>query len=158
MTIELDALIAKLEGASAPDRSLFEEAYEAAWGRPCWDDGERGERFQRFLDAEAWTDAAMSLVPEEMLTDLLRCLPGEGRVMWAGFNRGHARKMVESVAPALVLAGERRGLERAVAVAKRRRDELQAAHAKDPDNLALDARRIEAFGTYEELLALGRPA
>ena len=63
-TDKLDALIAKLEGASVPDRSLFEEAYEAAWGRPCWDDGERGERFQRFLDAEAWTDAALSLVPE----------------------------------------------------------------------------------------------
>ena len=60
----LDALIAKLEAATEPDRSLFEEAYEAAWGRPCWDDGERGERFQRFLDAEAWTDAALSLVPE----------------------------------------------------------------------------------------------
>lgn len=108
----------------------------------------------RQLDLEA---VAGEAVTEEMVNAAWDA-HADGAASEVLANPGQIHEALLAVAPALVLAGERRGLERAVAVAKRRRDELQAAHAKDPDNLALDARRIEAFGTYEELLALGRPA
>ena len=57
-------LIERLEKATENTRPLFEEAYLAAHGKPCWDDGERGDFFQRCLDIGAWESAALTLVPE----------------------------------------------------------------------------------------------
>ena len=52
--------------AMSDTRQVLEEAYQAIYGVPglAWFNGEQGARFRRFLDAEAWTDAALMLVPE----------------------------------------------------------------------------------------------
>lgn len=57
-------LIERLEKATENTRSLFEEAYLAATGKPCWADGERGDFFQQCLNIGAWVSATLTLVPE----------------------------------------------------------------------------------------------
>jgi hypothetical protein len=64
-------LTTRIEAAEVPTRELFRQAFDAL--NPvsmCWDAGEgeaytnRKVRFDRMLDAEAWTSAAEMLVPE----------------------------------------------------------------------------------------------
>lgn len=55
-------LIAKLEKASEPDRGLFWDCFDA-----CWADGREHEfwmRFSKLVEYEAWTDAALTILPE----------------------------------------------------------------------------------------------
>ena len=55
-------LIKRLEEATAPNKKLFVEAYEAVHGKSDIDI--KFGRFLILLDAGAWTDAALTLVPE----------------------------------------------------------------------------------------------
>lgn len=48
-------------------------------GEQVWDWAERKARFHRFLDAEAWTDAALMLVPEGWLW---RLMPSDTQGHW----------------------------------------------------------------------------
>ena len=57
-------LITRLEAATEPTPALFYDAYVAVFDRLTADDGERGARFEQLVRAEAWTDAALMLVPE----------------------------------------------------------------------------------------------
>ena len=77
-------LIERIEAATGPDRELFEEAFAVAFGPEpeskydgrAWKRGEpdfapewsayieRRCRYLQLVDAEAWLDAAMALVPE----------------------------------------------------------------------------------------------
>lgn len=64
-------LIAALEAAPGPSRELFVAAYQIVHRPPGWwyrGDPKPFSRFTRFLkllDAEAWLEAAVSLVPKD---------------------------------------------------------------------------------------------
>lgn len=59
----LDDLIARLEAATEPTRELFLAAYEAVYGPAEESNFQVAWRFASLLDAKAWTDAALMLVP-----------------------------------------------------------------------------------------------
>lgn len=112
----------------------------------------------RALDTQ---DAASEAVTEEMLERALKAWHAStAETMRDGF-----RVMIETVAPALIAAGERRGLERAAADYERRADEL-CAEADDHDKAALHdlAASAHEYASTLRLLAfelrraLGRPA
>jgi hypothetical protein len=65
--MNLDDLIERLEKATGPDRDLFITCYLAVNNLEKLSDGVSSEackRYLRFLNAEAWIDAALTLVPE----------------------------------------------------------------------------------------------
>lgn len=75
-------------------------------GKQVWDWAERKARFRRFLDAEAWTDAAMMLVPEGWLWEVQWIgHQTKGRVanahIWKRFDQSH---FAAAAHPALALA------------------------------------------------------
>ena len=98
-----------MKGQAMTDtRQVLEEAYQAIYGVPglAWFNGEHGARFRRFLDAEAWTDAAMMLVPEGWLWEVQWIgHQTKGRVanahIWKRFDQSH---FAAAAHPALALA------------------------------------------------------
>ena len=60
-------LIERLEKASGPERELFEAAFFVCFGKVSKSDNDAMARwiwYSRLLDAAAWTDAALTLVPD----------------------------------------------------------------------------------------------
>lgn len=63
-------LIERLRAASGPDRELFEEAFRAVFPQHYAGVGTSGfgpsrwARFSQLLDAEAWLEAVLTLLPE----------------------------------------------------------------------------------------------
>lgn len=65
-------LIARLEKATEPDRELLLDCYEAAFNDRRDLGPKHLAQFLRLLDAEAWTDAALTLVPDEHTWEVWR--------------------------------------------------------------------------------------
>ena len=92
-------------------RQVLEEAFEAIFPRPNkyvfdLEADARHYKFTRFLDAEAWTDAAMMLVPEGWLWEVQWIgHQTKGRVanahIWKRFDQSH---FAAAAHPALALA------------------------------------------------------
>jgi len=65
----MDELIARLENTTGPDRELFKAAYVARFGEVDWGNyggSKRFCQFIRFVEVEAWEQAALMLLPEGM--------------------------------------------------------------------------------------------
>lgn len=84
-------------------RDQFLMAMEVSWPARS--------RFRRFLDAEAWTDAAMMLVPEDTFPRLDFTMPQAILVRWGGrweeVSRGGGLSMHEAILEAIAQAALR---------------------------------------------------
>ena len=114
----------------------------------------------RMLDLEA---AASEAVTKEMVNAAWDA-HADGAASEVLANPGQIHEALLAVAPALVLAGERRGLERAAADFERRADDRCAeADACDADGDSAGAEVARNLASHYrltalELRALGRPA
>ena len=72
--IDLSDLIERVEKAERPTYALFQECYVAVFGEPQFEPPYGGydayRKFRTLLEAGAWTDAAMMLVPEHCSSEL----------------------------------------------------------------------------------------